>query len=297
MFTFKNEYDKAEASLPVKKNLTGDPLPAGHANDTYQFVLTPKEDGAKDLNGNAITDPNTAKTVSVGANQGGSLTGLVYYEEGDYTYTLTEATPQNPVPGMTYDNTQYDVTVEVRKDQSGALVATFTGLPQGKNSFEFTNTYQSTTIQFEGSKTILGGTLKDNATYLQFKIIETDEKGTELTDGYESGNITIDSNALADDAITGAIPYPEITITEGGRHYYYKVVEIATNGATMVNNTGGYWVRVWVSENLETITYSYKMLGATGTPEGEFQEGKPELNFENAFQSSVGPARWKVPSM
>ena len=193
---------------------------------------------------------------------------------------------------MTYDNTKYDVTVEVREDQSGALVATVTEPPQGKESFEFTNTYQSTTIQFEGSKTILGGTLKDNAKYLQFQIIETDENGTELTDGYKSGNITIDSNALADGATTGTIPYPEITITEGDRYYYYKVVEIAINGATMVNNTGGYWVRVWVSEDLKTITYSYKMLGATGTPEeGKFQEGEPELDFENAFQSSVGPGK------
>ena len=55
---------------------------------------------------------------------------------------------------MTYDNTKYDVTVEVREDQSGVLAATVTGLPQGKESFEFTNTYQSTTIQFEGRKTI-----------------------------------------------------------------------------------------------------------------------------------------------
>ena len=51
------------------------------------------------------------------------LKNVTYTEAGDYVYIIKEQIPSNKALGMTYDESEYRVTVTVTDDQQGNLTA------------------------------------------------------------------------------------------------------------------------------------------------------------------------------
>uniref|UniRef100_UPI0026EF0943 Spy0128 family protein n=2 Tax=Enterococcus sp. S86.2 TaxID=3031299 RepID=UPI0026EF0943 len=103
---FKNTYKAIPGSvqLEAKKELSGRPLKAEEFSFTLKGDGNVNETKKNDEDGKILFDE------------------IKYDKAGTYEYTITEATPSTPELGITYDSTQYKVTVTVT-EKSGKLEA------------------------------------------------------------------------------------------------------------------------------------------------------------------------------
>ena len=136
---FANTY----TAQPVKVALTGRKLLAGRPTaleaDEFSFTLT----GAK-VSGGSETKSNDAEGYF-------SFSEIEFTEVGTYTFTVKEVIPaeENKVPGVIYDETEIDVTVNVTDNGEGQLVAAVTTNPSqdAENvNFRFFNRYQAEAV-------------------------------------------------------------------------------------------------------------------------------------------------------
>ena len=94
-----------------------------------------------------------------------------YADAKTFTYTVHEHEPAAKLPGVTYSEQTYTVTVTLTDDAAGQLKAEVSGSTDGL----FTNTYKAapTTIQLNASKMLEGRSLKEG----EFTFQVTDEEG------------------------------------------------------------------------------------------------------------------------
>lgn len=120
---FANSYTPAATSvtLGASKVLDGKSLEA----DEFTFVLT-------DEGGEQVTATNDANGMVV-------FPAIDYKEPGTYQYTISEV--KGDKSDVTYDESEYAVTVTVEDDGEGSLVATVAY--EGGNAPVFTNTYNA----------------------------------------------------------------------------------------------------------------------------------------------------------
>ena len=153
--TFKNTYPAQPVEHAVKgsKTLRGRTL----INDEFTFVLTELT-----VDGIAAASPEswTAKNFADGSFAFPSIT---YTKAGTYTYSVEELIPEGgKVFGITYDTTQYKVTVVIEDDGEGSLyvkseaVSLLNNTPA--NALTFLNEYEAdpTSAQFSGDKYLTG---------------------------------------------------------------------------------------------------------------------------------------------
>ncbi|MCB6331477.1 hypothetical protein LI320_20960, partial [Blautia faecis] len=95
------------------KTLEGKTLEAGK----FTFVLQETDKNWKAKDGKA------AVTATNGANGAYSFGKIEYTEAGTYYYTVSEQGKGTTVEGITYDATEYKITVTVTDDGKGNLVA------------------------------------------------------------------------------------------------------------------------------------------------------------------------------
>lgn len=122
-FTFTNSYTPAAASvtLGASKVLNGKSLDA----EEFAFVLT-------DEGGEQVTATNDVNGMVV-------FPAIQYGEAGTYQYTIAEV--KGDESDVTYDESEYAVTVTVEDNGEGSLVATVAY--EGGNAPVFTNTYNA----------------------------------------------------------------------------------------------------------------------------------------------------------
>lgn len=122
-FTFTNSYTPAATSvtLGASKVLNGKSLDA----EEFTFVLT-------DEGGEQVTATNDANGMVV-------FPAIGYSEPGTYQYTIAEV--KGDESDVTYDESEYVVTVTVEDNGEGSLVATVAY--EGGNAPVFTNTYNA----------------------------------------------------------------------------------------------------------------------------------------------------------
>ena len=120
---FTNSYAPAATSvtLGASKVLNGKSLEA----DEFSFVLT-------DKGGEQVTATNDANGMVV-------FPAIDYKEPGTYQYTIAEV--KGDKSDVTYDESKYAVTVTVKDNGEGSLVATVAY--EGGNAPVFTNTYNA----------------------------------------------------------------------------------------------------------------------------------------------------------
>lgn len=121
---FENEYTAASTgvSLGASKILTGRDLKDGE----FTFVL-------KDADGNTVDEAANDANGSVKFDE------ITYDQAGTYRYTVSEVKGDDTT--ITYDETVYDVTVEVADNGSGTLVPTVTIGNGDSQGIVFTNEY------------------------------------------------------------------------------------------------------------------------------------------------------------
>ena len=146
---------------------------------------------------------------------------------GPHTYTVQESVGN--AKGVTYDTKTYTVKVDVTDDGSGTLKATVTG--DDPVALDFTNSYKadSTSVQFEGMKTLTG------------KQLQNAEFSFTLTG---SGNV---NETVTNDG-EGKIRFSEIKYEKPGT-YTYTVRENATDEAGVTIDSKVYNITVEVTDD------------------------------------------------
>ena len=234
---FTNTYAAKEAKLQLeaKKVLNGKALEAG------QFEFELKEDG------------KVLHTVSNDANGKIQFPELTLTEEKTYTYTISEKA--GDVAGVEYDPNAYEVTVVVKDNGQGQLVATATGA----DNLTFTNVYKA-----KPAKATITATKVLNG-----KALEADKYEFELKEGDKVV-------ATAKNAADGTVTFPVISYDAAGPHTYTITEKAGSEkGVTYDESTHKVTVNVTdngqgqlvatVPDNNPTFTNTYKAATTTAT--------------------------------
>ncbi|MBR0456137.1 MAG: VWA domain-containing protein [Firmicutes bacterium] len=164
---YTNKVTAATAEPEVTKQLSGRDWTA---SDSFQFKLEPVTENAPMPAGTiddekTVTADSNNKTVGFGT--------IMFSEEGEYEYTITEIKPQNPIAGVVYDETPHTVKITVSKDANGDLVAAVK-YDGDQNSLTVTNTLTPVTAAPQVTKTLNGREFKDDDSFT-FTIVGEDD--------------------------------------------------------------------------------------------------------------------------
>ena len=234
---FTNSYAAKEAKLQLeaKKVLNGKALEAG------QFEFELKENGT------------VLHTVSNDANGKIQFPELTFTKEETRTFTITEKA--GDVAGVEYDPNAYEVTVVVKDNGQGQLVAT----AKDADNITFTNVYKAK----PDKKTITATKV------LNGKELEADKYEFELKKGEEVV-------ATAKNAADGTVTFKEIEFATAG-DYTYTITEKAGSEKGVTYDTATHKVTVNVTDNGQgqlvatvtgnnpTFTNTYKATTTTAT--------------------------------
>ena len=191
--TFENSYEAAPVDVTVEadKNLTGRELAEGE----FEFILVGE--------GETYTAVNDAE---------GNISFHLHFEDiGTYTYVMSEV--RGTLGGVTYDDTQLAVTVEVTDNTvTGKLEAVVT--MDGEAVFNNTYTAASVDVTVEADKNLTGRDLVEG----EFTFQLTDEAGQSLTaanDGF--GKVRFDLTYQA----AGTYTYTMAEVKGDAEHVTY----------------------------------------------------------------------------
>ena len=262
--TFENTYaaEKTSASLEVTKKLTGRELKA----DEFEFVLKNDADGSE------------LQKVKNTADGKVTFAPIEYTKAGTYNYTIVETNAGKTVDGVTYDNLEVKVTVEVTDDGEGKLHANVT-YPADK---EFNNSYGTSKAKaaLEVTKKLTGRELK--ADEFEFTLTDQDGNVKETVKNDKDGNVKF-SELEFDKAGTYTYKIAEKAGTATGIQYDTKnitaTVTVADNGKGVLEATVAYddekaFENIYTPAGATSVT-----LGAKKVLEGkDLEAGK--YNFE-----------------
>ena len=167
-------------------------------------------------------------------NQTKSFGKIKFTEAGTYTYKIKEA--KGRLKGVTYDETEHTVTIKVRDNGKGELIADGGKLIQTE---EFTNTYEAsgTAGEIMVQKVLNGRKWNDND---EFEFTISAPAGTPLP---EERSISV-TKEDADHIVS----FGEIEFTEAGK-YTYTIKERKGNEKGMTYDTKAHKVTIEVVDD------------------------------------------------
>lgn len=319
LFTFTNVYNSVTGKIPVKKTVTGE----GASGGKFTFDLYEKDNASATVPDNA--EPVKSVTVTASYDDDsqtitgtGNLQLPTYYStdfgenetQKTYYYLLKENRSES-ISGLTYDTTEYNVAVTVTKENDGGLTITNIHISGGETNSDFdddnytldalrntaipfVNTYDQTTVNFSGSKTLIGAELKDHADDFHFTIDRVYWDATAGKYVAYSENQPEHYKEQVDLSITtgengntiGSFSFSEITYTEEGT-YYYTVTEQIDQDSSCKCNTPGYFITVKVekvnNELGQTVTVN-PLDEKTNGPDDSSTVAPNDLVFKNVYQ-------------
>jgi pilin isopeptide linkage protein len=208
--TFTNTYKATETGFTVSgtKTLEGRDIVDGE----FQVALY----SADDTFAVAGTDPVATASVASDGTYALATPGDLIGAAGTYHYVLKEVDTNKP--GVTYDDTAYNITVTATDDGHGQIKAAVSGVPDG--GANFSNTYTKGTAVLKAKKTLDGAPLKAGA--FSFQLLDAD------------GNVLQTATNAAD----GNVSFEPLSYGEAG-DYHYTIREAVPEGATQ--NADGTW--------------------------------------------------------
>lgn len=250
--TFTNTY-KAESvsysvsqDVKVSKTLTGRNLRAGE----FEFELVE--------NGKVVATAHNDAEGKV------NFDALEYDEAGTHTYVVREA--KGSLGGVTYDASEYVVTVSVTDDGSGRLSAKATS---ADGQIVFKNAYSATptSITFGGTKVLTGAELAAGQFAFQLKDAQ--------------GNVV----ATATNAADGSLVFEPVSLDAAGE-YHLTLSEVNDAQDNVTYDDHVYQLDVTVTDDGEGSLYvaSYTVDGSTDLPV-----------FENAYVAPEAPSEPAAP--
>ena len=222
--TYKAVFDAdTTVNLNGNKELTGKTL----TDNAFYFIVDPQETAS---GGHAPTGDSVAWNPNKADGSIQLLKNVTYTEAGEYVYIIREQIPSNKALGMTYDESEYRVTVTVTDDQQGNLTASEPKIEKkAAGAADYT---EATAVEFANSYEPLARTYAPREIT---KVLDGD-RNTPLQEGEFSFEMSIVS-AEPQDGITlpqetkvandanGKVKFDDITFTKVGK-YVVQVKEI-----------------------------------------------------------------------
>ena len=216
------------ATITGKKVMEGRKL---HA-DGFTFIL--KDSAGKELervinNGDGTSNEGTF-----------SFHALTFDKAGTYTYTVEEE--KGSVAGVTYSKEVYTVTVKV-DHQDGHLLApvvTYKKNGAAADDMVFTNVYkagESDKLSLGGTKTLLGGILKDEQFVFELYAATVEAEGV-FVQGKKLDETTNSGTAFSFDGLS----YEEVG------EYHYIIKELVGNETGVTYDDNEFYVTVLVED-------------------------------------------------
>ena len=251
----KDKPKETKATIELDKTLTGRDLTDGE----FSFELY---EGATKLQ--TVTNKNGKVTFAP----------IEYTEEGEHTYTVKEVAGN--IPGITYDKTDKQVTVKVKKD--GDNLKADVAYPDNKT---FSNTYtapQPAKAKISASKILEGAELKNGE--FNFQLLD------------ETGKVLQTKQNAAD----GTVAFDDISysLEDAGKTFHYTIKEVIPESKAkgMTYDEGNIDVTVTVTKDdasntlKASVTYGDKTsftnkLVTTSIPPTPPTVDKPELKLYN----------------
>jgi len=151
--TFQNIYDTTSTELSghdhltILKNFTGREGDAWLDTDEFEFKLSPVNETIEAV-ANGIVEMPAETTLKVSnANKAHPHFGnIIFHKEGEYEFEIAELAGN--IKGVTYDDTHRRITVEVKDNGLGALVAS---IKDGSDQLVFNNTYKADEVTLIGA--------------------------------------------------------------------------------------------------------------------------------------------------
>ena len=209
----KKEFTNTYAAKEAKLQLEANKVLKGKAIEAGQFEFELKENGA------------VLHTVSNDANGKIQFPKLTFTKEETRTFTISEKA--GDVAGVEYDPNAYEVTVVVKDNGQGQLVAT----PTGAENLTFTNVYKA-----KPAKETITATKVLNG-----KALEADKYEFELKEGDKVV-------ATAKNAADGTVTFKDIDYAAAGNHTY-TITEKSGSEAGVTYDTAKHEVKVAVTDN------------------------------------------------
>ena len=251
----KDKPKETKATIELDKTLTGRDLTDGE----FSFELY---EGATKLQ--TVTNKNGKVTFAP----------IEYTEEGEHTYTVKEVAGNTP--GITYDKTDKQVTVKVKKD--GDNLKADVAYPENKT---FSNTYtapQPAKAKISASKILEGAELKNGE--FNFQLLD------------ETGKVLQTKQNAAD----GTVAFDDISYSseDAGKTFHYTIKEVIPESKAkgMTYDEGNIDVTVTVTKDdasntlKASVAYGDKKsftnkLVTTSIPPTPPTVDKPELKLYN----------------
>ena len=246
--TYKAEFVSYSVSQDVKvsKTLTGRDLGAGE----FDFELVE--------NGKVVATAHNDAKGKV------NFDALEYDEAGTHTYVVREA--KGSLGGVTYDASEYVVTVSVTDDGSGRLSAKATS---ADGQIVFKNAYSAapTSITFGGTKVLTGAELAAGQFAFQLKDAQ--------------GNVV----ATATNAADGSLVFESVSLDAAGE-YHLTLSEVNDAQDNVTYDDHVYQLDVTVADDGKGSLYvaSYTVDGGADLPV-----------FENAYVAPEAPSEPAAP--
>ncbi len=232
-----DEYEGMPINLDGTKNFTGQSLEAGEFFFTIEAVeKAPLGDTVTFVSNNEGIDDDGDGTYTATVPL---LKNITYTEAGTYVYKIKENIPSTPRKGVTYDTTEYVVTVSVIDDGNGKLVAQTpvihkTGETTATNSVTFVNSYKpekAVYVPFALTKVLNGNRPNDleaNEFYFIKEVVSaTYADGIRFLDDTDNDGVVkvgnrADADADGDGIYMGTVQFGNVEFTKAGTY----VVEI-----------------------------------------------------------------------
>ena len=194
---------------------------------------------------------------------------IEYSEAGKHTYTIAEE--ETELGGWTSDSNSYEVTVYVKDNGKGKLIAT-AEYPTG--GVRFINTYTPGTadvVVINGQKNISGINSTNETFY--FKLTQVDDENNVPENGFITTSSALGASAFSFDL-------NDLSVGT----YYYKVEEVKGDATGWSYDSRAYIVKVEVKDDGEgktTATVTY--------PSGD------KVVFTNTYTNIPGPSSGPEP--
>lgn len=230
--TYKAVFDTdTTVNLNGTKELTGKTLTDG----AFYFIVDPQETAS---GGHAPTGESVAMNPNQADGSIQLLKNVTYTEAGDYVYIIKEQIPSNKEKGMTYDESEYRITVTVTDDQQGNLTANEPKIEKKAagaadyteaDAVVFENNYEPLSITIaplQITKVLDGGRntpLQDGEFSFEMSVVSADPE-----DG-----ITLPQQTVVENKADGTVPFGDITFTKVGI-YKVQVKEVVPDEADKV---------------------------------------------------------------
>lgn len=277
-----NTTEKTSDSITINKEFTG----TNKADATFQFVVSNGTSSAANVTAPSINGGSI--TIKAGDTQGNLLITIpsTYTVPGEYVYYITETAGNTA--GVTYDTTQYKLTVTCYLDENlvPKRVASIRKLENGQyatkvTSADFVNTYAADTDGFTLKKSVAGNAadVRDG-----FKFTVEFDKTYTVGEGADQKTMTITSAPIAETSSTNAYT---VTANHTETQYVYEITGLGHNEQVKFTNvpTGAKWyvtetdVQGDVTKKSYTSSLTGKTSGVVGTDK--------ELSVTNTLNAQI----------